>query len=99
MTSAFRHKSLLIAALCGLLASAAIAALPGNSAEGKRLLETRCTGCHDASVYSRPKRSVRSLDALKQQLATCGHAANDLSASEQQHIVRYLNEQYYRFPD
>lgn len=99
MTSAFPHKSILTAALLGLLASGALAALPGNSADGKRLLETRCTGCHDAGVYARPKRSVRSLDALKQQLDTCGHAANELSESEKQHIIRYLNEQYYRFPD
>jgi hypothetical protein len=99
MPSAILHKLILIALLLALLLSGALAALPGNSAEGKRLVESRCTGCHDASVYARPKRSVRSLDALKQQLATCGHAANDLSTSEQQHIVRYLNEQYYRFPD
>lgn len=97
-----RHLSrhcILIAAPLTVLALAATAALPGNSADGKRLLEANCFRCHDASVYTRPTRSVRSLAALKQQLETCGHAASkDLSAGDKENIVKYLNEQYYRFP-
>jgi len=98
MKSSLSLKRILATASLILLASAVIAALPGSSAEGKRLLEANCFGCHDASVYMRSNRSVRSLDALKQQLDTCGHAsANQLSAADKDNIIRYLNDQYYRF--
>jgi hypothetical protein len=40
---------------------------------------------------------VRSLDALKQQLDTCGHATDkSLSAADKQNIVKYLNERFYK---
>lgn len=97
--SALRRHCLLIAAALVVPALATAAALAGNSTEGKRLLEANCFGCHDTSVYTRSPRSVRSLDALKQQLEMCGHAsAKDLSAADKQNIVKYLNDQYYRFP-
>jgi mono/diheme cytochrome c family protein len=81
------------------IASVAFAALAGDSAEGKRLHDANCTGCHDSSVYTRQARSVRSVDALKEQLETCGHAANkSLSAADRQNIVKYLNERFYKLP-
>jgi hypothetical protein len=80
------------------LTSGAYAALPGDSAKGKRLHEANCTGCHDSGVYTRKDRRVKSLEALKAQLQGCGHMAKkEFSASEQQDIVKYLNEQFYRF--
>lgn len=91
-------KRLLYAAPLALLASSAFAALPGDSAEGKRLHDASCTGCHDSGVYTRKTRSIQSLDALKQQLESCGHATKkDLSATEKQNIIKYLNDQYYQF--
>lgn len=81
-----------------VLMSSAYAALPGDSAEGKRLHEANCTKCHDTSVYTRKDRSVHSLDALKQQLQACNHMANkDFSASQMQDIIKYLNDQFYHF--
>ncbi len=92
-------KWLLYVAPMAWLASSALAALPGDSAEGKRLHDANCTGCHDSGVYTRKARSIGSLDALKQQLETCGHATKkEFSATEKQNIVKYLNDQYYRFP-
>jgi hypothetical protein len=92
-------KWLLYVAPMAWLASTALAALPGDSTEGKRLHDANCTGCHDSGVYTRKARSIRSLDALKQQLDTCGHATKkEFSATEKQNIVKYLNDQYYRFP-
>ena len=80
------------------LALSADAALPGDSAEGKRLYDANCTGCHDASVYTRQNHSVRSLDALQQQLQGCGHVAKkNLSATETQNLVKYLNDRFYHF--
>jgi len=58
-----------------LLIPGAYAASPGDSADGQRLHEANCTGCHNTGVYTRENRQVRSLDALKQQLEGCGHVA------------------------
>jgi hypothetical protein len=92
-------KCLLFAASLALLALSAFAALPGDSADGKRLHDANCKGCHDTGVYSRKTRSVQSLDALKQQLDACGHGSGkELSPTQKQNIVRYLNEEFYKFP-
>ena len=74
------------------------AALPGDSARGKQLHQENCTKCHDSSVYTRKGRRVHSLDALKEQLEACGHAANKkFSSAQKQDLVKYLNDQFYRF--
>ena len=93
-------KSLLFAASLASLASSAFAALPGDSADGKRLHDANCSGCHDTGVYMRKTRSVQSLGALKQQLDSCGHASGkELSALQKQNVIKYLNDHFYRFPD
>ena len=56
--------------LCGwllvLLMTTACAALsPGDSADGKRLYDANCMGCHDTSVFTRKDRIVQSLDAFE----------------------------------
>ena len=89
--------------VCGLLlilliSTAYAATLTGDKANGKRLFDANCTGCHDTSVLARKDRVVQSLDALKEQLASCTHMANkELSASEAQDLLKYLNDQFYRF--
>lgn len=80
------------------LISSAYAALPGDSANGQRLHDAKCVSCHDTSVYTRNDRAIRSLDALKKQVAGCGHMAkSDFTAAETQSIVKYLNERFYHF--
>jgi mono/diheme cytochrome c family protein len=74
------------------------AALPGDSAEGKTLHEANCVKCHSTSVYTRRDRHIKSLDALKEQLGACEHAAQiTLTDDQQKSIVKYLNEQFYKF--
>ena len=91
-------KSLLTAIALTFLTLSAHAAVPGNEAEGKRLHDANCTGCHDTAVYTRKEHRVRSLDALKQQVENCTHMAQkEFSSAERQDIVKYLNEQFYRF--
>ena len=58
-----------------LMPSAYAAELPGDSAEGKRLHDANCMGCHDTGIYTRKDRLVLSLDALKKQLGSCSHMA------------------------
>jgi cytochrome c5 len=81
-----------------VLASSAYAALPGDSASGKRLHDANCMACHDTAVYTRKDRTVQSMDALKHQLGGCSHMAQmQFSASQTQDIIKYLNDQFYHF--
>ena len=77
---------------------ACAAALPGDSADGKRLHDANCMGCHDTSIYTRMDHLIRSLDALKEQLGDCSHMAKkEFSVIEAQNIIKYLNDQFYQF--
>ena len=81
-----------------LMPSANAAALPGDSADGKRLYDANCTGCHDTGIHTRKDQLVQSLDALEKQVGNCTHAAKkEFSASETQNIIKYLNDQFYHF--
>ena len=93
-------KSILCASILILLTPSVYAAsLPGDSSEGKRLLESNCLKCHQTDVFTRKDRRVQSLDGLKEQLVTCSHAAKkEFSASELQDLLKYLNDQFYHFP-
>ena len=91
-------KRLICASPAIFLALSVHAALPGDEIDGKRLHDANCTGCHDASVYTRPNRSIRSLDALQQQLVSCGHVVKkQFSPTETQNLVKYLNDRFYHF--
>jgi cytochrome c5 len=93
-------KSILCASLLMILLmpSAYAAALPGDSADGKRLYDANCVECHDTGIHTRKDRLVQSLDALKRQVGNCTHAAKkEFSASETQNIIKYLNDQFYHF--
>jgi hypothetical protein len=82
-----------------LMPSAYGSELPGDSTEGKRLYEANCMGCHDTGVHTRKDRIVQSLDALKKRLGDCSHmAGKEFSATETQNTIKYLNDQFYRFP-
>jgi hypothetical protein len=89
-------QSILRVLLLILLTPSAYAAeLPGDSADGKRLHDANCMGCHDTAIYTRKDHLVRSLDALKEQLASCSHMAKkEFSAIETQNIIKYLNDLY-----
>lgn len=81
------------------LAASAHAAVPGDSAAGKRVHDANCVSCHEDSVYTRQDHKVRSLDGLKKQVENCTHMAQRVfSPAEKQDIVKYLNDQFYRFP-
>jgi len=87
--------SLICASL--FLAFSAHAAEPGDAALGKKLHDANCTGCHNSSVYTRKDHQIKSLAALNEKLSACTHAAQvTLTDEEQQHIVRYLNDQFYK---
>jgi len=77
-----------------------------DAAAGQRLVEEKqCETCHhnktlgDAkAVYLRKDRRVTSMEKLKAQVAVCNSQLNlGLFPDDEEHIVAYLNEQYYRF--
>jgi hypothetical protein len=91
-------RVLCVSLLLLLMPSAYAAELAGDSAEGSFLHDANCLGCHDTDIYTRKDRRIRSLDALKGQLASCSHTANlQFSAIEMQNIIKYLNDQFYQF--
>ena len=92
-------KSILcVSLLILLMPSSAYAELPGDSADGKRLHDANCMGCHDTGIYTRKDQLVQSLDALKKRLGDCSHMAKkEFSATETQNIIKYLNDQFYQF--
>ena len=74
------------------------AALPGDSVEGKKLHDVNCVSCHNASIYTRRDRHVNSLAALNEQVDGCLHGAQvKLTPDQQKSLVKYLNEQFYKF--
>ena len=91
-------KDILFVSLMLLMPPAHAASLAGDSANGKLLYDANCMRCHDTSVLTRKDRVVQSLDALKEQLSSCSHMANkEFSESETQDLLKYLNDQFYRF--
>jgi mono/diheme cytochrome c family protein len=91
-------RRVLLASILFAIALAAQAALPGNSAEGKKIHDANCLKCHDTGVYTRKDRHIKSLDALNEQLSTCSHGAQViLTDDEHRNIVKYLSEQFYKF--
>jgi hypothetical protein len=88
--------------LCGLLTMSVIpsayCALPGDGVDGQRLHDANCVSCHDSSVYTRSNRTIRSLDALQQQISGCEHLVKkEFSSTETQNLVKYLNDRFYHF--
>ena len=60
-------KGILCVSLLTLLmpSVACAAALPGDSADGKRLHDANRMGCHDTGIYTRKDRLVGSSNALQ----------------------------------
>ena len=75
------------------------------AAGGKLVAESRCEACHhnktmgDAkAVYLRKDRKVTSLEKLRAQVALCNSELNlKLFPDDEEHIVAYLDETYYKF--
>jgi MinD superfamily P-loop ATPase len=91
--------SIAVAVACSAHAAADVAE------GGKLVAEKNCEGCHasktlgDAkAIYLRKDRKVTSTAKLKAQVALCNSELNlQLFPDEEEHIVRFLDETYYRF--
>ena len=96
--------------LAACVLAAALPTLPafaaGDPAEGKKLVQDRqCETCHEkkaggvaGAVYLRKDRHVTTLEKLKAQVALCNSELDlKLFPDEEEHIVAYLNQAYYKF--
>jgi len=73
-------------------------ALGADTAAGKKLYDTNCVQCHNASVHTRPDHKIKSLAALDKQLTGCSAGAHvNLSDADRANVEQYLNEQFYKF--
>lgn len=66
--------------------------------QGRALYEKNCVSCHDASVFTRADRRVKSFEGLVAQVQRCDTAIGlrwfeeDVMA-----VAEYLNRNYYKF--
>ena len=97
---------LMKSALFPLLLLATLAHAAPDPAEGKKLVaEKNCETCHhnktmgDAkAIYLRKDRKVTTLEKLKTQVALCNSQLSlQLFPEDEEHIVAYLNQTYYKF--
>ena len=71
-----------------------------DNLEGKKLHNQHCLKCHDASVYQRPDRFIKSYEMLNQQIRRCEVPAGvQWSPSEITSVTDYLNSHYYKFEE
>ena len=100
-----RRTATLALALALSLGAAGARAAP-DTAVGKRLLaEHQCDACHakkmggDAgAIYLRKDRKVTSMAKLKAQVAACNSGLGlGLFPDDEEHVVAYLNQAYYKF--
>jgi hypothetical protein len=89
-----------------MLSGCCVAFAAGDPVEGKRLVaESKCEACHhnktlgDATaVYLRKDRKVTSLQKLTTQVSVCNSELSlKLFPDDEEHIVAYLNDTYYKF--
>lgn len=74
------------------------ALLPGDATVGKQLHDTQCVACHDAKLYTRKERRVKTLGGLIAQVEICNRQLKkELSRDQTNNLVAYLNEAFYRF--
>jgi len=101
-----RLSPILVFALLGAGAHAAAHA-GGDPAEGAKLVaKSGCDGCHAGLVpggpsafYTRKDRKVHSLSKLRGQVSRCSTQLNlQLFPEDEENIVAYLNQAYYKFP-
>jgi cytochrome c5 len=65
---------------------------------GETVHKSSCTKCHSSSVYTRPNRTVKSLDSLQKRVAKCNvNVGTNLTDDEVASVSNHLNTAYYKF--
>jgi mono/diheme cytochrome c family protein len=72
---------------------------------GQTLHDKQCVACHvrlmgadGSSIYTRPERLIKSMQALRQRVSMC---ATQIDAKwfpeDEENVATYLNQRYYKF--
>jgi cytochrome c2 len=92
------NKGLLLISLAIAANGAHAALLPGDAAKGKALHDKQCVACHDSSVYTRPNRSVQSVEGLIGRVNGCVNQVGlKLNRDQINDLVNYLDRSFYKF--
>ena len=92
--------------LVALLLALAAPSWAADPAAGRKLVEQhKCENCHhnktlgDAkAIYLRKDRRVTTMEKLKAQVTACSTQLNlGLFPEDEEHIVAFLNDTYYKF--
>ena len=94
---------------CMVVTALALLAAPlvhgqGIAAMGKPLVDKDCHGCHVRQfgnadrIYLRPDRRVKTPAQLKAQVSYCNtQLGTGYFPDDEEHIVAWLDERYYKF--
>lgn len=94
MPGATRTIALVVALFCH-----AAPAVAGDPDRGRVLYETRCEGCHDASVHRRETRKAATFEGILAQVSRWNaNLGGAWTAVEIEDVAVYLNWRYYRHP-
>lgn len=86
-----------MALLAGCSASSSNPPTTGDPVRGEKV-HTVCLDCHGTGVYASPERKIKSLKALRKEVARWGdYYSPALSEQDNEDVVVYLNTQFYKF--
>jgi len=85
-----------VALLAGCSASSSNAP-KGDPVRGEKV-HAVCLDCHGTGVYASPERKIKSLKALRKEVARWGdYYSPALSEQDNEDVVVYLNTHFYKF--
>jgi hypothetical protein len=88
------RRLLVMVLLCGPVAVHAT----GDPVRGEKL-HAYCLGCHGTALYLPPQAKVKTLAALKKEIARWNDRMNPkFNKQEIEDLVVYLNRDFYKFP-
>ncbi|MDH5766650.1 MAG: hypothetical protein OEZ38_11605 [Gammaproteobacteria bacterium] len=70
-----------------------------STKHGETLHDEKCLNCHTSKVYTREDRTVKTLNALSNQVNNCmkGPAKAEWTEIETRSVIHYLNQKFYKF--
>lgn len=72
--------------------------LLGDARKGEAIHNAHCVACHTPTIYTRPNRTVKSIGGLVGRVNGCSaNLGLNLSNDQINDIVKYLNDNYYKF--
>lgn len=71
--------------------------IKGDPARGEKVHEV-CLDCHGTGLYASAERKIKSLKALRREVARWGdYYSPALTPQDNEDVVVYLNAQFYKF--